>query len=306
MQKSSTTEQGLLKQSILAALVFAVLSFVIGLLFRSQVILFDGLYSVISVTLSLSTLAALRFMGKADWERFPFGKDTVEPLVIIVKYLALIALVMASTIAAVIALFTGGRDVMVGPGLIYAAFAVVFGYFMFRHLTDKNRTLDSRIVQTEINEWYLDTIISVGVLLGFALGLGMTYVPALAPYVIYIDPVMVILLSVYFLRWPITSIQTSLREVLDMKPEGGLAEGIQRVVNAIQTEHAISESFVRVSKVANTLWLEIDFVVGPQGRVETIEQQDALREEIMARIPREGMEIWLTVAFTNNRKWAIA
>jgi len=305
MHAKASAEQRLLQQSIVVAVCFAAASFILGLLLRSQVILFDGLYSAISAVLSLSTLAALRFMRKADWERFPYGKATVEPLAIIIKYLALTALVLASTVAALIALFTGGRDVVLGPGLAYAGIAVAICYAMYRYLQRRNQAVDSNFVRTEINEWYLDTLISAGVLVGFAIGMGMMEFPPLAPYVLYIDPVMVILLSIYFLRWPLESIRQSLRELLDMKPEGRLAEEIEQVIGAIRTEFRMQESFVRVSKVSSTLWLEIDFIVGPHSQVVTVAQQDALREEIMGRIPRQGLNVWLTVAFTNDRKWAI-
>ncbi len=307
MASARTQEQTALSISIYASVVFAALSFMLGILLRSQVILFDGLYSLIGVVLSWSTIATVRFMKNADWENFPFGKEALEPLVVMIRYLALIALIAGSGIAALIAVLRGGRDIVVGAGLGYAAFATVFCYAMYRYLHRKNRTLRSSFIQTELNEWYLDTIVSAGVVFGFAVALVMSQVTRFTAYVVYVDPVMMLVISVYFVKWPLAGLRRSLREVLGMKPEGKLTDEITAVVREIERRQGLAESFVRVTKIGRQLWVEIDFVVGRENnsRVNSIADQDRIREEIMLRLPSDQFHIWLSVGFTGDRKWAL-
>ena len=55
------------------------------------------------------------------------------------------------------------------------------------------------------------------------------------------------------------------------------------------------------------LWVEIDFVLGRRNnsKVNSIADQDRIREEIMLRLPSDQFHIWLSVGFTGDRKWAL-
>ncbi|SES10980.1 cation diffusion facilitator family transporter [Salipaludibacillus aurantiacus] len=306
MTHSEMYEQNLLKGSAYAAVAFAVISFILGLLLRSQVILFDGLYSIISVILSFLTLSAFKFMNKADFRRFPFGKETIEPLIIIIKYFSMIALITGSFIAAVIALFQGGRPVPVGAGLAYAAFASLFCFAVYRYFVARGKKINSNLLRAEANEWYLDTMVSLGVLIGFLIAFFLQFIPALEAFIVYVDPVMMMVISFYFIKWPLIEIRHSMRELLEMRPADGTSEVVEKTAKAIEEREKLEESFIRVTKVAKTLWVEIDFVVGPDGSVQTIDDQDRIREELEERLKDLPLEKrWLTVSFTNNRKWAL-
>ncbi len=305
MPRIPSSEQRALRFSIAASVVFAAISFVLGILFRSQVILFDGLYSLIYVILSWSTLIALKFMRRNDWETFPFGKYTIEPLVVTIRYIALLALILASLVSAIIALFQDGRDIVVDGGLAYAVFATLYCLIMVWDMRRRNAVLNSSFVRAEINEWYLDTIVSAGVVVGFAIAFAMARFAPLAEWVRYVDPIMMIALSIYFFKWPVREIRTSLREVLSMKPEGKLAEEIESVIKSIEQRYRMQESITRVSRVSETVWIEVDFVVTEASGIERIDDQDRIREEIMELIPVDRTQVWLSVGFTKDRKWAV-
>lgn len=301
------SEETLMKRSLFAVGAFALLSFSLGILLNSQVILFDGIFSTISIVMTGASLIVLKFITIRDPKRFPFGKYTLEPLMITVKYLALIALVIGSFIAAVIAVFSGGRDVLIGPGLAYAAFAAVYCYAIARYLTKQNDKLNSNVIRSEIDEWYLDFLVSTGILGGFLIAFLLTQFEPTAPLAAYADPVMMIVISLYFIKWPITEIRQSMREVLDMKPAEDLTAPVEAAVAELKHACGFEETFVRTTLVAKTLWLEIDIVVGAANKVETIDEQDALREQLLEKLPEHDAydTVWLTMSFTNDRKWAI-
>ena len=120
MSEDILFEKKLLKFSALGAVFFAVAGILSGVLSGSQMILFDGLYSLSSVVLSLLSLAATNFIHKKD-KRFPFGKDIVEPLWVIVKYMVLLMLVGSTGLSALRSLFQGGREIVMGAALGYSA-----------------------------------------------------------------------------------------------------------------------------------------------------------------------------------------
>src|SRR5690242_19850527 len=74
-------EQRILKVSIAATVGVAAIGFVGGLLARSQAILFDGVYSLVDVALTLVALAVLRLVARQDSPRFQYGYWHLEPMV---------------------------------------------------------------------------------------------------------------------------------------------------------------------------------------------------------------------------------
>src|SRR4051812_50166952 len=90
-------------------------------------IVFDGLYSFASVGLSVLAVMALRFSRRGADERFPWGREAAEPVVVIVKAGILAALCVYAAVQGVVDIVAGGRDVEGGWGILYAALATGAG-----------------------------------------------------------------------------------------------------------------------------------------------------------------------------------
>jgi predicted Co/Zn/Cd cation transporter (cation efflux family) len=90
-----------------------------------------------------------------------------------------------------------------------------------------------------------------------------------------------------------------------MTPSGKLPNNIKKYVRNMEIKYDMKESFVRIAKVGKTLWVEIDFVVQDSKKIKTVADQDKLRQELSDYIKTYNKNEWLTVSFTNNRKWAV-
>ncbi|SDO45123.1 cation diffusion facilitator family transporter [Alkalicoccus daliensis] len=300
---NGVSEKRILWMSVIAAILFSVAGVTLGLLFDSQMILFDGLYSFISVGLSYISLAALKFMNQSDWEKYPFGKDMLEPIVILVKYTVILLLVTGSILAAAVSLFQGGRDFQVGPAFLYAAVSMAACLGVYVYLRKKSHT-GSSLVRAEANQWMMDSLVSVGVFIGFlgALVLQRFGYQGIVPY---IDPVMVMLVSLYFLKFPLKEMKNAWKEVLEMAPEDNVRERVQEKVAEIEKQHKIEESFIRISRVGRTIWVEIDLVAGSDPSLESLSVQDNVREKIAEVLEGTAPKKWLTVCFMKDRRWAV-
>lgn len=305
MSKSIKIEQRLLVQSVIMAIVFAVIGIVTGILAKSQMIIFDGLYSLVSVGLSMLSLLAMKFMSKNDYKKYPFGKDIVDPLVVIVEYSVLLITISGSIFEAVKAILSGGRAVNLDVALWYSVLSTILCFLMYFQFKSKSKKFSSGILVAESSQWLFDAIASAGVLVTFVAVYIFKYFNIFNSFLPYIDPIMVIVLGVGFARLPIISIGNALKEVLDMAPEGELASELQNMVKGIEKKYHLKESFLRVSQARERLWVEVDFVVDKNSKVTTIYDQDLVREEISQTINHLGYDNWLTVAFTVDRKWAI-
>ncbi|MDQ0257825.1 cation diffusion facilitator family transporter [Evansella vedderi] len=301
MFKSLASESKLLKISVLVALFFAILGVVWGKLVSSQLILFDGLYSLVSVMLSLLSLLVAQYIKKNDTKRFPYGKEMLEPVVIIIKYAVILILCIVTVITAIESLLSGGRETSVGQALIFAVVNTI-GCVGVYFLLNKNKDR-SGFIQAEANQWKMDTLISGAVLLGFftAVIISFTSYQFLIPYV---DPLMVLIVAGYFIKVPIVEITRAFREVLEMSPDQVIETNFKKVVNSIETRYQINESILRIAKVGNKLFIEIDFILNPQSKIVTIADQDKVREEIIQQTKGLVYKKWLTVSFTNDKRWA--
>ncbi|KHF41528.1 hypothetical protein LQ50_02070 [Halalkalibacter okhensis] len=264
-------------------------------------IFFDGLYSLVSVILSLLSLLVAQFIKKGDKMSFPYGKEMLEPVVIIIKYAVILLLCIITLITAIVSLLSGGQETSVGQALIFAFVNTIGCVGVFILLT-KNKG-ESGFVQAEANQWKMDTLISGAVLIGFITALLISFTPFkyLVPYV---DPVMVLIVVGYFLKTPIVEITKTFREVLEMSADQSIEAKIKKVITPIESKYQISESILRIAKVGNKLFIDIDFILGPQSKMVTIADQDKIREEIIQHTKDLVYKKWLTVSFTNDKKWA--
>ncbi|MBA2441215.1 MAG: cation diffusion facilitator family transporter [Rubrobacter sp.] len=283
---------------------FAVGAVVWGVAISSQVILFDGVYSFVSVLLSLGSLLAAGFIRKTDDLRFPFGKETIEPLVITFKYLAIGAMCLFALFSAVSDLFEGGRAVNLGSATLYGAVATAACLLVYLYFKRRGGGAGSGFVRAEANQWLMDGLLSAGVLAGFVLALVLSLTP-LAAVTAYVDPLMLILVSAYFLKVPVGEIRKAGREVLEMSPEEDLRRRLEEIVHGVEEEYGFDEPFIRLSKVGSKLYIEVDYVVGDESRVRDVTGFDQVRQLLSDRLEEVELSKWLTISFTADRKWAL-
>jgi cation diffusion facilitator family transporter len=289
--------------SVWASAAFAGVSLVWGLLTGSLTIVFDGLYSFASVALSLFAVWALRASRRGADERYPWGREVWEPLTIVVKAVALGGLCVYALIGAIVELWNGGREVDAGWAVAYAVVATVGGAAVSLYLRRHARRGGSDLVRAESAEWTGDTLLSVGVLVGFvvALVLQRTGRSDLARYV---DPAMVALISALFLRVPAKLITEGFREVLTMAPEPAVMEQLRSCVRDVEVHYGFAESFLRASKVGPRLDVEIDFVVDESSTAQNVREFDRVRQDIHDRLEPLGFTRSTVVTFTADRRWA--
>jgi cation diffusion facilitator family transporter len=297
----TSRDRRLLLVSVGASTAFAVGSSVWGLLSGSAMIVFDGLYSFVSIGLSLLAVVALRVSRRGPSPEYPWGPEMWEPLVVVVKALALAALCVFAAVGAVQDLLAGGRVIATGWALAYGVIATAAGAVVTLVLRRGGR---SDLVRAEAAEWLGDTLLSIGVLIGFLVAVGLVAAdrPDLAAYV---DPAMVVTVSLVFLRVPATLVAGGLREILSKAaPAGTLAE-LQACVDAVGQRFGMGESHLRAAKVGSRVDIEVDFVVGADSPVRTVADCDRVRQDLHDRLAALGHERSVVVAFTTDRKWAL-
>ena len=298
------SEKNTLMLSASGALFFAVLGVVWGIVIDSSMIVFDGLYSLISLFLSILAIFITGYISKNDFEKFPFGKRVLEPLTVAFNSIVLTVMCSITFINSAKEILRGGKAVDAELALGYSIISILGCLIVYRVLARNNKKICSDIIKAESNQWLMDTLVSVAVLVGFLICtiLNKTSLAYLSKY---IDPLMVVITSAIFIRVPITTLIKSFKEILNRNADKDINDEIYTIVKDVEKEYNFEESITRVSKIGKELRIEIDFVFNEQSKLNKLEEMDNVREYVYRSMSNIQLDKWLNVNFTGDKKWAI-
>jgi predicted Co/Zn/Cd cation transporter (cation efflux family) len=115
---------------------------------------------------------------------------------------------------------------------------------------------------------------------------------------------MVAVLAVLLLPVPIGMLKDSLREVLMMAgDEDALVGKLDAALRVIAAEHDVVRAVHHVVRSGRIVFIEVDIVVGPDFALQTVAQQDALRQRIWKATGLSMDQAWLSVALTTDARW---
>lgn len=270
-------EKRVIKVSVLSAVLFSFIGIGWGILSGSSMILFDGVYSFISVILSMASLLVANTINeKEESKRFPLGKAHLEPFLIVMKSLVLITTCLYSISMGVIDIMDGGHLVYASDTISYATFSTLGCWVTLIYIRKRNVSLQSNIVKIEGDQWYGDTLLSLGVLVGFLLSEVLGYL-GVTSILKYIDSSLVIIASTFFLLIPLKSLFYNMREVLLLRPKKRFIEPFDRLASTIAKEQG-SEYKLKVVKQGRELYIEY-ILLFTDNRSFSIEEMAKIKQQ---------------------------
>ncbi len=298
------SEKNMLALSAIGALFFAVLGVAWGIIIDSSMIIFDGLYSLISLFLSVLAICVTRYINKSDFEKFPFGKWVLEPITVVFNSIVLTIMCVINFVNSAKEILAGGKVVDVDLALGYSIISILGCLLVYRILAKNNKEVASGIVGAEINQWLMDTLVSVAVLVGFLICIILNKT-SLAYFSKYIDPLMVLITSSIFIKVPVTTLIKNFKEILNRNADKDINDEIYTIVKDVEKEYNFEDSITRVSKIGKELRIEIDFVFNEKSKLNKLEEMDNVREYVYSNISNIKLDKWLNVNFTGDKKWAV-
>ena len=294
-------EQRVLKLSIAATVAVSATGFVGGLLVGSQAILFDGVYSLVDVALTLVALSVLRLLAREHSPRFQYGYWHLEPMVEALGGAILSLACIYALANSIIGLTTGGHEVKAGPALVWAAVLCVSNLGMAAFVRTRARRLQSSLLWLDVRAWLLSGLMSLAVVLAFAIAL-LLRGGGHAHWIPYLDPLVLAAISLAVLPVPLRSAWKAMREVLQVAPDT-LDARVQAVMQDFVAEHGYLDFTSHVAKMGRMRFVEIHILTHPETVIGNIGNVDRLRDEIAERLDARGSEFWLTIDFTADPAW---
>jgi predicted Co/Zn/Cd cation transporter (cation efflux family) len=99
-------------------------------------------------------------------------------------------------------------------------------------------------------------------------------------------------------------LRRSLREVLLMTDaDDAVTRRLETVMETVRAEHDIARYVHHVVKTGRTRFIEVDIVVGPNFTLQTVAEQDRLRERIWRVLDMPLDNAWLSICLTGDPRW---
>lgn len=297
----TSREQRQLKFSILATLAIGATCVAAGVLLRSQAIAFDGFYSLIDVVLTTGALAVSRLVASEGSRRFQFGYWHLEPLVVVFNAAVLAMTCGYAAITAVQDLIEGGHDIAFGIGAAWAALVGAFSLVMAQYVRRQSKVQGSALLALDARGWLIGGAINLAVLVGFALAAAIDGT-AYAHWARYIDPAVLLTLTLCLLPVPLASLLPALREVLQLAPDA-LDSKVHAVMRDVVRERGYLDYASYVAKVGRMRFIDIHILLAPEATLGAMGDVDAVRAAIAGRIGGDLRAEWVTIVFTSRRDW---
>ena len=250
---------------------------------HSDALLVDGLYSGVNfVSAIIAARVSASILRPADrW--YPFGYDAHEALYVKYRSLVLLGIMSFAVFGAVskIMTYATGGDVpelVFGPILIYMVLmiAICFGLAAWHHHNWKRSGRQSEILDTESKAAVIDGVISAGAgggLLASALlrGTALEFIVPIS------DSIIVLIMSAFIIRQPISMFLNSLREVAGGAADPTLVEQARKLTEEMAQELSVEVLAVPVTKLGRSYFV-VPYLK-PEGAVSA-EEIDAFRREL--------------------------
>ena len=295
MAERRIRERRALLVSLGASIVLAVAALVLGVASGIRIILFDGAYMSIGLILSWASLQAARAAASGPSRRYPFGRDALAPLVVVIQGLALAGTLVLAFGDALVVIRDGGSEVNVLVISVYGLVTGVVGFVVAWWLGRLGRGSD--LVAAEAAQWRAGSMLSVIMFVGALVvaGLELTTYRDVARFA---DPALVIVACLVLAVIPMRLIRSGVNELLEGAPSPELATRIAAAVESVRDRFGLPEPVIRAGKVGHKVYVEVDFVVPPD--TWSVEDEDEVRRSIIAALVPTGLDVWAYVAVTTD------
>jgi len=295
-------ERRALWMSVVGALFFAGLGFGFSILTDSEAILLDGFFSLIGFFMGLLSLRVARLVQGPDDRHFHFGYAAFEPMLNMAKGLIILGVCAFAFASALGTALDGGSDIQAGWGVLYAGIATLGCFALAGVQLRVAKTTGSQLVAVDAKSWLIDGLMSfvVAIAFGVAFWLSSTGLAHLVPYV---DPGLVMLLTLLMIPIPIRIMARGAGELLKTAPEASVQTEIRSRVGEVLDEAGLDRRVMRMARVGREFWLLIHVLVAADHEIGDVASADRIRERIhsIAAAVEPGMVV--DVMFTGREDW---
>lgn len=300
MPDHNSKEHTALCVSLAGAIFMALLGFGFSIFTASEAIFLDGVFSLVNVTMGVITLRVSRLVFEPSSNRFHFGKAQVEPLLNTTKGLLFFGVVVVAGYAAAKSILMGGQEMIFSWAFLYSLIAAGGCLGIGLYLNKQNEDNPTPLLAVEAKGWMIDAVLSGVVLLAFGGGYILSKT-AYAGFTVYIDPGLVILMSLFVLPVPYKILKDNLWDLLLGAPDEDIQEGVHEIVTRTLKAAPIEDFDLRFAKTGRFIFCDILVLISKKENY-FLSSFDPIRKKIMREIEQQYPEIDLVIELTADKK----
>ena len=258
MNNMALIEEKALKRSMVGAFLLAIWGIVMASVSGSSVILLDGMFNLISGIMSFFSIEITRLIyGKATRE-YPLGYFAFESLIVLAKGASILVLLLMALYSNIEVLLSGGREPVLGLLSIYVALAVLGCVVLYWTSRRGLKQTGSEILQAETQAWLVNAVVSGAI--GIAFGITMLLKGTPVGWIDrYIDQILVIILSLFFVKDPLMLIKSGVKELLLAAPQQRYVKPFEEKLLPLKDQLYARDLAVEIIKTGRRLWLTVRF-----------------------------------------------
>ena len=263
-----------------------------AIVLRSHTVFMDAIFDSADLILMGPFLVLVPLLYRPVSERHPYGYAQVESLFLIIKYMALLTIIVVMIVENVEVIIGGGREVSSGKIAVFELGLGAASIFMYFFLLHMSRKYESPTIRAEIYMWKTDIIGSCSVAAAF-LACYFLGDSVLKPVVPYVDSGVALIMSMFLIVEPVRELIRGFRQMMLFSPPEEVMTRVRSVVNERLKGLPYEAAFIDVIQTGRKTWIGV-YLRGSEG-VDTIDTREwaGLREQITADLEDEFDQLYV-------------
>lgn len=240
-----------------------------GIAVDSITLILDASASLVILIVAFLVSFTIKKIHSPPDEIFNFGYEKYEPFTVVLQGSLIIMTCLVSVKFAIQDIVHSEDISNYQIPIIAAGLSIAIGLFISVFLKVTARRTRSTMIHAASMHWFIDTGMSVGMLVGFYTGsvLKERGYTNITPFV---DPAMAILLALAFVLPPLRTIRRNFMELLDAVPSKEVRDKVRQVVDEYKPR-MFGVSRLRTRKAGEKIFVNICFVVKEEMTVREAE-----------------------------------
>lgn len=288
-----------IKLSVYGSIIMTITGILASFYGNSISLLFDALYTLIAMSVSLAGLRIAKLLSIKYSPKFNFGYYSFEPLFVLINGLMLMTLAVSLFVSSIQSILNGGRIIELEVVTEYLIFSVIICSSLTLILKYYSKLTKSEILQTESVNWMLDALISLVVLLVFLMSLLLkdTSYSFLIPY---LDPGITIILIICFVYQPYKLIKSGVLDLLRYAPPQQFINEITEKLISNKSKYGFKEVKILAAKSGRTTLIEVIVFFEKDYEIKTVESLDILKNNIKTDVESDlqNLDVKVSIGYS--------
>lgn len=246
--------------SFFGTISLSVIGLIVFFISKSQIILLDSLFSLITALDALISVWVVSVSAKNPSDNYPFGFIQARPMLTLFNGVIILAFIFSAVFNSITVISSGGNAI---PGkilVIYAFLSVMVSLSVCVFLHFKSKRIHSPLIRLELIQWIQSMLISLSIGIVFSLSEWVKH-PIIKNINAYLDSGMVILISVLFVPSIIKEIKHSGKQLLLTAPSDEIRQKISKYILSVCENHQLQIKKVYMILSSGLLYVDIELLV---------------------------------------------